>query len=101
MNLDFRFCCPWPWRIDQSNSPISLSSASECDFEGGSCGWYELTHGDGFDWVRGSSDEVPPHFYGHPPPLDHTTNSTKGKETHDVCNRNVLLAPSGVRSDNQ
>ncbi|KAF3836644.1 hypothetical protein F7725_029202 [Dissostichus mawsoni] len=29
------------------------SCPSVCDFEGGSCGWYELTLGDGFDWVRG------------------------------------------------
>ncbi|XP_040023689.2 MAM and LDL-receptor class A domain-containing protein 1 [Gasterosteus aculeatus] len=49
---------------------------SRCDFEGGSCGWYELTLGDGFDWVRGGSVEVPPD--SHPPPLDHSTNSTEG-----------------------
>lgn len=60
---------------------VSTCSASECDFADGSCGWYELTLGDGFDWVRGSSAEVPPEYYGNPPPLDHTTNSTQGKET--------------------
>ncbi|KAL6097716.1 malrd1 [Pungitius sinensis] len=49
---------------------------SACDFEGGSCGWYELTLGDGFDWVRGGSVEVPSD--SHPPPLDHSTNSTEG-----------------------
>uniref|UniRef100_A0A671VVP0 MAM and LDL receptor class A domain containing 1 n=1 Tax=Sparus aurata TaxID=8175 RepID=A0A671VVP0_SPAAU len=49
-----------------NSSYLSAHSASECDFEGGSCGWYELTLGDGFDWVRGSSEEVPPHYYGHP-----------------------------------
>ncbi|XP_041670221.1 MAM and LDL-receptor class A domain-containing protein 1 [Cheilinus undulatus] len=52
--------------------------SSKCDFEDGSCGWYELTLGDGFDWVRGSSAEVPPDYYGRPPPLDHTSNSTEG-----------------------
>lgn len=57
-------------------------SATECDFDGGSCGWYELTLGDGFDWVWGTSAELPPHLYGDPPPLDHTTNSTEGKRTH-------------------
>ncbi|KAG7464339.1 MAM and LDL-receptor class A domain-containing 1 [Solea senegalensis] len=54
------------------------SCPSVCDFEDGSCGWYELTLGDGFDWVRGSSVEVPSDYYNHPPPLDHSTNSTKG-----------------------
>uniref|UniRef100_A0A3B3XWB3 MAM domain-containing protein n=1 Tax=Poecilia mexicana TaxID=48701 RepID=A0A3B3XWB3_9TELE len=58
---------------------LSLFLASECDFEDGSCGWYELTPGDGFDWIRGSSDKVPPDYYGHPPLPDHTTNSTKGR----------------------
>ncbi|KAM3593244.1 uncharacterized protein V6R79_008413 [Siganus canaliculatus] len=52
--------------------------SSECNFEGGSCGWHEVTPSDGFDWVRGKSDEVPPHFYDTPPPLDHSTNSTEG-----------------------
>ncbi|XP_070842581.1 MAM and LDL-receptor class A domain-containing protein 1 [Chaetodon trifascialis] len=75
------------------------SCPSNCDFEGGSCGWYELTLGDGFDWVRGSSVEVPPHFYGHPPPLDHSTNSTDGhfmfivKNSTSVYPRAVLRGP--------
>uniref|UniRef100_A0A3Q3R9I1 MAM domain-containing protein n=1 Tax=Monopterus albus TaxID=43700 RepID=A0A3Q3R9I1_MONAL len=50
------------------------AGCSECNFESGSCGWYELTPGDGFDWVRGSSVEVPPEYYNRPPPLDHSTN---------------------------
>ncbi|XP_053198796.1 LOW QUALITY PROTEIN: MAM and LDL-receptor class A domain-containing protein 1 [Scomber japonicus] len=72
---------------------------SECDFEDGSCGWYELTLGDGFDWVRGSSVEVPPEFYGHPPPLDHSTNTTDGhfmfilKNSSSLYPRAVLRGP--------
>lgn len=66
----------------------SIHPASKCDFEDGSCGWYELTLGDGFDWVRGTSAEVPPDYYGHPPPLDHSNNSTQGKilkkRTHTI-----------------
>lgn len=64
-----------------SSHPLLCHSATECDFDGGSCGWYELTLGDGFDWVWGISAELPPHLYGDPPPLDHTTNSTEGKGT--------------------
>nr|CBN82054.1 MAM and LDL-receptor class A domain-containing protein [Dicentrarchus labrax] len=80
-------------------SYLSTHSASECNFEGGSCGWYELTLGDGFDWVRGSSVEVPPHYYGHPPPLDHSTNSTEGhfmfilKNSSSLYPRAVLRGP--------
>lgn len=70
---------------------------SECDFEGGSCGWYELTLGDGFDWVRGSSEEVPPHYYGHPPPLDHTTNSTEGHFMFILMNSSSLYPNAVLR----
>ncbi|KAM6908030.1 MAM and LDL-receptor class A domain-containing protein 1 isoform 1-T1 [Lycodopsis pacificus] len=76
---------------DEANCP------SECDFEEGSCGWYELTLGDGFDWVRGSSVEVPSD--DHPPPLDHSTNSTEGhfmfilKNSSSLYPRAVLRGP--------
>uniref|UniRef100_A0A3Q3L091 MAM domain-containing protein n=1 Tax=Mastacembelus armatus TaxID=205130 RepID=A0A3Q3L091_9TELE len=72
----------------------------QMDFsEFGSCGWYELTPGDGFDWVRGSSMEVPPEYYNHPPPLDHSTNSTEGhfmfilKNSSSIIPRAVLRGP--------
>uniref|UniRef100_A0A8C9YZL1 MAM and LDL receptor class A domain containing 1 n=1 Tax=Sander lucioperca TaxID=283035 RepID=A0A8C9YZL1_SANLU len=73
------------------------SCSSECDFDSGSCGWYELTLGDGFDWVRGSTVEVPPDY--HPPPLDHSTNSTEGhfmfilKNSSSLYPRAVLRGP--------
>ncbi|XP_063768371.1 MAM and LDL-receptor class A domain-containing protein 1 isoform X2 [Eleginops maclovinus] len=71
------------------------SCPSECDFEGGSCGWYELTLGDGFDWVRGSSVEVPPDY--HPPPLDHSTNSTKGHFMFILKNSSSLYPKAVLR----
>ncbi|XP_029935423.1 MAM and LDL-receptor class A domain-containing protein 1 [Myripristis murdjan] len=80
------------------------SCPSECDFEGGSCGWYEFTLGDGFDWVRGSSVEVRPDYQGRPPPLDHSTNSTKGhvmfvlKNSSSLYPRAVLRGPQFKQS---
>ncbi|XP_068566038.1 MAM and LDL-receptor class A domain-containing protein 1 isoform X1 [Cebidichthys violaceus] len=74
---------------DEANCP------SECDFEGGSCGWYELTLGDGFDWVRGSSVEVPPDY--HPPPLDHSTNSTEGHFMFILKNSSSLYPTAVLR----
>ncbi|XP_060920427.1 MAM and LDL-receptor class A domain-containing protein 1 isoform X3 [Labrus mixtus] len=88
---DFTPHCPHG--EDEDNCP------SKCDFEGGSCGWYELTLGDGFDWVRGSSAEVPPDYYGRPPPLDHSDNSTEGhfmfimKNSSSLYPRAVLRGP--------
>ncbi|XP_062336134.1 MAM and LDL-receptor class A domain-containing protein 1 [Osmerus eperlanus] len=73
--------------------------SSHCDFEGGLCGWYEFTQGDGFDWVRGSSPEVPPHYQSQDPPLDHSTNSSKGhfmfvvKNSSSLHPRAVLKGP--------
>ncbi|XP_056290660.1 MAM and LDL-receptor class A domain-containing protein 1 [Pseudoliparis swirei] len=70
---------------------------SECDFESGPCGWYEFTLGDGFDWVRGCSMEVPPEY--HPLPLDHSTNGTEGhfmfvlKNSSSLYPRAVLRGP--------
>lgn len=75
------------------------SCSSRCDFEDGSCGWVELTLGDGFDWIRGSSHQVPPDYYDRPPPLDHTTNSTTGhfmfilKNSSSLHPRAVLRGP--------
>ncbi|XP_022622767.1 MAM and LDL-receptor class A domain-containing protein 1 [Seriola dumerili] len=75
------------------------SCPAQCDFEDGSCGWYELTLGDGFDWVRGSSVEVPPDYNNYPPPLDHSTNSSEGhfmfilKNSSSLYPRAVLRGP--------
>ncbi|XP_051910036.1 MAM and LDL-receptor class A domain-containing protein 1 isoform X1 [Hippocampus zosterae] len=88
---DFTRHCPHG--DDENDCP------SECDFEGGSCGWYELTLGDGFDWVRGSSSDVPPEYYGRPPPPDHSSNSTEGhfmfilKNSSSLYPRAVLRGP--------
>uniref|UniRef100_A0AAX7UIQ1 MAM domain-containing protein n=1 Tax=Astatotilapia calliptera TaxID=8154 RepID=A0AAX7UIQ1_ASTCA len=76
---------------------MSIYLASECDFKSDSCGWYELTLGDGFDWVRGSSMEVPPDYYGRPPPLDHSTNSTEGHFMFIFKNSSSLFPNAALR----
>uniref|UniRef100_A0A673AYJ2 MAM and LDL receptor class A domain containing 1 n=1 Tax=Sphaeramia orbicularis TaxID=375764 RepID=A0A673AYJ2_9TELE len=73
------------------------SCPSKCDFEAGSCGWYELTLGDGFDWVRGSSMQVPPDYYGRPPPPDHSTNSTEGHFMFILKNSSSLYPTAVLR----
>ncbi|XP_077592649.1 MAM and LDL-receptor class A domain-containing protein 1 [Stigmatopora nigra] len=76
---------------DENNCP------SECDFEDGSCGWYELTPGDGFDWVRGSSADVPPEYYGRPAPPDHSSNSTEGHFMFILMNSSSLYPRAILR----
>ncbi|XP_029005062.1 MAM and LDL-receptor class A domain-containing protein 1 isoform X2 [Betta splendens] len=74
-----------------------VSCPTACDFEAGSCGWYELTFGDGFDWVRGSPLEVPPDYRGQNPPLDHSTNSTDGHFMFVVKNSSGLIPTAVLR----
>ncbi|XP_014185803.1 MAM and LDL-receptor class A domain-containing protein 1 [Haplochromis burtoni] len=80
-----------------SSGEDEASCPSECDFKSDSCGWYELTLGDGFDWVRGSSMEVPPDYYGRPPPLDHSTNSTEGHFMFIFKNSSSLFPNAALR----
>ncbi|XP_034026413.1 MAM and LDL-receptor class A domain-containing protein 1 [Thalassophryne amazonica] len=86
---DFMSHCPHG--EDEANCP------SQCDFETGSCGWSELTPGDGFDWIRGSSVEVPPDYTSHPPPLDHSTNSTEGHFMFIMKNSSNLHSTAVLR----
>ncbi|XP_075067573.1 MAM and LDL-receptor class A domain-containing protein 1 [Mixophyes fleayi] len=53
-------------------------SAAKCDFESGSCGWYERHYTDSFDWLRMSQSHPLPEYRSQAPPHDHTTNSTEG-----------------------
>ncbi|KAM4543911.1 MAM and LDL-receptor class A domain-containing protein 1 [Fundulus diaphanus] len=86
---DFTPHCP--------NGEDEASCPSECDFEDGSCGWYELTPGDGFDWIRGSSEKIPPDYYDHPPLPDHTTNNTKGHFMFILRNSSSLYPNAVLR----
>lgn len=80
------------------------SCPSECDFESGSCGWRDLTPGDGFDWVRGTPAEVPTHYFGNPAPPDHSTNSSEGhfmfirKNSSSLYTKAVLRGPTFAQS---
>lgn len=107
--LPSQFSCDNGQCIDESNvcdftpdcqhGEDEATCSSWCDFEEGSCGWDELASGDGFDWVRGSSPQVPSDYYGRPPPLDHTTNTTTGhfmfilKSSSSLHQRAALQGP--------
>ncbi|CAL8292300.1 unnamed protein product [Lota lota] len=70
---------------------------AHCDFEADGCGWYEVTPGDGFDWVRGSTEDVPPDYQGHPELLDHSTNTTDGHFLFVVRNSSSLSPRAVLR----
>ncbi|XP_066440821.1 MAM and LDL-receptor class A domain-containing protein 1 [Eleutherodactylus coqui] len=52
---------------------------AKCDFESDDCGWHEMRFFDSFDWVRHSRSSIEQEYLSQAPPLDHTTNSTKGR----------------------
>ncbi|CAL8399617.1 unnamed protein product [Arctogadus glacialis] len=68
-----------------------------CDFGTDGCGWYEVSPGDGFDWVRGQTEDVPPDYQGHPELLDHSTNTTEGHFLFVVQNSSSLSPRAVLR----
>ncbi|XP_051970443.1 MAM and LDL-receptor class A domain-containing protein 1-like isoform X1 [Xyrauchen texanus] len=77
---------------------------AQCDFENDSCGWHELAQGDGFEWVRGSANEVPIDYLDQTPPQDHTTSTSEGhfmlifKNSNRFSQQAVLRSPTFQQS---
>ncbi|KAG2458289.1 MALR1 protein, partial [Polypterus senegalus] len=69
-----------------------------CDFEGGSCGWYENAPGDGFDWIRGSRVAIQPDYQDQAPPQDHSTDTSKGHSMFVVKTTKSLSQKAELRS---
>ncbi|XP_050969614.1 MAM and LDL-receptor class A domain-containing protein 1 [Labeo rohita] len=67
---DFSLECP--------NGEDEAKCSAQCDFESDSCGWHELIQGDGFEWVRDSTDGIAMEYKDQTPPQDHSTNTSAG-----------------------
>ncbi|XP_028660243.2 MAM and LDL-receptor class A domain-containing protein 1 isoform X1 [Erpetoichthys calabaricus] len=72
--------------------------AAACDFEGGSCGWYENAPGDGFDWIWGSRVALQPDYQDQAPPQDHSTDTSKGHSMFVVKTTKSLSQKAELRS---
>lgn len=58
------------------------SSVTNCDFEENSCGWFEASKGDLFDWEWGSRSDLPAGSEQQAPPGDHTHSTTQGRKLY-------------------
>ncbi|XP_032927197.1 MAM and LDL-receptor class A domain-containing protein 1 [Catharus ustulatus] len=74
------------------------SEATVCDFERESCGWIETVNGDEFDWVRSSSNALPPAFQKQAPPQDHTYNKSEGHFMFILKTSNSISQIARLRS---
>uniref|UniRef100_A0A8C6QSZ3 MAM and LDL receptor class A domain containing 1 n=2 Tax=Nannospalax galili TaxID=1026970 RepID=A0A8C6QSZ3_NANGA len=54
------------------------NKVADCDFEVNSCGWFEASGGDHFDWVWSSRSDLPADFEQQAPPGDHTHGTAQG-----------------------
>lgn len=52
---------------------------ADCDFEANSCGWFEASGGDHFDWVWSSQSDLPAELEQQAPTRDHTHGTAQGK----------------------
>uniref|UniRef100_A0A8C4RQK6 MAM and LDL receptor class A domain containing 1 n=1 Tax=Erpetoichthys calabaricus TaxID=27687 RepID=A0A8C4RQK6_ERPCA len=77
---------------------LLFPSAAACDFEGGSCGWYENAPGDGFDWIWGSRVALQPDYQDQAPPQDHSTDTSKGHSMFVVKTTKSLSQKAELRS---
>ncbi|KAF4800644.1 MAM and LDL receptor class A domain containing 1 [Turdus rufiventris] len=69
-----------------------------CDFERENCGWIETVNGDEFDWVRSSSNALPPAFQKQAPPQDHTYNKPEGHFMFILKTSNSISQIARLRS---
>ncbi|XP_066047695.1 MAM and LDL-receptor class A domain-containing protein 1 [Chamaea fasciata] len=74
------------------------SEAAVCDFERESCGWIETVNADEFDWVRSSSNALPPAFQNQAPPCDHTYNKPEGHFMFILKTSNSISQIARLRS---
>lgn len=61
------------------------SSVADCDFEANSCGWFEASGGDDFDWTWSSQSELSADFEQQAPAGDHTHGTAQGNTLEMLC----------------
>ncbi|XP_055449902.1 MAM and LDL-receptor class A domain-containing protein 1 isoform X1 [Psammomys obesus] len=55
------------------------TEVADCDFEANSCGWFEASGGDHFEWTWSSQSDLPADFKQQAPPGDHTHGTAPGR----------------------
>ncbi|XP_052012808.1 MAM and LDL-receptor class A domain-containing protein 1 [Apodemus sylvaticus] len=75
-----------------------LDKVADCDFEANSCGWFEASGGDHFDWVWSSQSDLSPDLEEQAPPRDHTHGTAQGHFMFILKNSNSLSQTAKLQS---
>ncbi|MEJ1284392.1 hypothetical protein NN561_015377 [Cricetulus griseus] len=73
-------------------------TVADCDFEANSCGWFEASDGDHFDWVWSSQSSLSADFEQQAPPGDHTHGTARGRFMFILKNSSSLFQTAKLRS---
>ncbi|KAL6069253.1 hypothetical protein STEG23_019712, partial [Scotinomys teguina] len=71
---------------------------ADCDFEANSCGWFEASGGDHFDWVWSSQSDLSADFEQQAPPGDHTHGTAQGHFMFILKNSSSLFQTAKLQS---
>ncbi|XP_035298699.1 MAM and LDL-receptor class A domain-containing protein 1 isoform X2 [Cricetulus griseus] len=74
------------------------NKVADCDFEANSCGWFEASDGDHFDWVWSSQSSLSADFEQQAPPGDHTHGTARGRFMFILKNSSSLFQTAKLRS---
>lgn len=71
---------------------------ADCDFEANSCGWFEASGGNHFDWVWSSQSDLSADLEQQAPPADHTYGLAQGHFMFILKNSNSLFQTAKLQS---
>ncbi|XP_076428807.1 MAM and LDL-receptor class A domain-containing protein 1 [Peromyscus maniculatus bairdii] len=74
------------------------NKVADCDFEVNSCGWFEASGGDHFDWVWSSQSGLSADVEQQAPPGDHTHGTAQGHFMFILKNSSSLFQTAKLQS---
>ncbi|XP_031229155.1 MAM and LDL-receptor class A domain-containing protein 1 [Mastomys coucha] len=74
------------------------NKVADCDFEANSCGWFEASGGDHFDWVWSSQSDLSADLEQQAPPRDHTHGTAQGHFMFILKNSSSLFQTAKLQS---
>lgn len=74
------------------------NQVADCDFEANSCGWFEASGGDDFEWMWSSQSGLSADFERQAPPGDHTHGTAQGHFMFILKNSSNLFQTAELQS---
>ncbi|XP_036044862.1 MAM and LDL-receptor class A domain-containing protein 1 [Onychomys torridus] len=95
-NISISRECEISYKSLQSTS--LQNKVADCDFEANSCGWFEASGGDHFDWVWSSQSGLSADVEQQAPPGDHTHDIPQGHFMFILKNSSSLFQTAKLQS---